>query len=611
MTECGDVITRRDASAAIGSFDEDGRTVEVIWAAGGAVKRYSWDEGYYMEELSMDPKHIRLDRFQAGMSLLDSHDASSMESRLGTVLPGSVRISGGKAYATVKLSRKARAEELLQDLRDGHPFPVSVGYRTHAYEKREGDGNQLPTLRAIDWEPMELTACPVPADAGAHSRKEDTAMTTKNRTSFPPLEPTEEDLDSIRMFGPSEKKALVERLGLGDDFYRRHARKDETAFREAMIEEAAVRYEETRTGGFADLVSQRDDPADRIRAMGEALHHRFQPQTGISERAREYVGLPIPELARVCLHARGHATTGMAPSQLVTRALHTTSDFPEILGSAVGRSLRESYEAAPAPIKAVARKTTARDFRAKHAVAFSEAPTLEKVNEHGEFKSGTMKEGRESYKIDTFGKIFGITRQAMVNDDLSAFEQIPAKLGRAAKAFEATFLTDLVQSNPVMGDGAALFHASHKNLASSGTFLSAASLSVARLAMRRQTGLAAELIAVAPKFLIVAPELETEAEKLLAEISAAKSTDVNVFSKLTLIVEPRLSLNSGLTWYLAAGTNEIDGLEYAYLEGNEEPQIETKAGFELDGVQIRVRLDFGAGFVDHRGWYKNPGAVAL
>lgn len=154
------------------SFNEEDRTVEIIWAAGATVKRYSMDEGYYMEELSMDPKHIRLDRFKSGMSLLDTHASDSMANRLGTVVPGSVRIAGGKAYATVRLSRKQAAEDLFQDLKDGHPFPVSVGYRVHKLERREGRAGTLPTLKAIDWEPYELSAVPVPADGGAHSRAE-------------------------------------------------------------------------------------------------------------------------------------------------------------------------------------------------------------------------------------------------------------------------------------------------------------------------------------------------------------------------------------------------------------------------------------------------------
>lgn len=152
------------------TFNEEDRTVDIIWAAGAPVTRYSWDEGYYTELLSMEPAHIRLGRFESGMSLLDTHDQYSMDNRLGTVVPGSVRVEGGKAYATVKLSRKQRAEELFQDLKDGHPFPVSVGYRTYAYEKRDAEEGGRPTFKAIDWEPMELSAVPVSADGGAHSR---------------------------------------------------------------------------------------------------------------------------------------------------------------------------------------------------------------------------------------------------------------------------------------------------------------------------------------------------------------------------------------------------------------------------------------------------------
>jgi hypothetical protein len=75
---------------------------------------------------------------------------------------------------------------------------------------------------------------------------------------------------------------------------------------------------------------------------------------------------------------------------------------------------------------------------------------------------------------------------------------------------------------------------------------------------------------------------------------------------LSMVVEPRLS--SATRWYVSADPAEIDGLEYAYLAGGEGPQIETKAGWDVDGVEIRVILDFGAGFIDWRGWYANAGA---
>ena len=109
-----------------------------------------------------------------------------------------------------------------------------------------------------------------------------------------------------------------------------------------------------------------------------------------------------------------------------------------------------------------------------------------------------------------------------------------------------------------------------------------------------------------PASLVVPPELETTAEKLLSAVQAAKTGDVNPFSTLGLIVEPRLT--SATAWYVVADTTTIDGLEYAYLEGAPGPQTETRQGFDVDGLEIKLRLDFGAGFVDWRGWYKNAGA---
>lgn len=350
------------------------------------------------------------------------------------------------------------------------------------------------------------------------------------------------------------------------------------------------------------------DPEVRVRSMGEALYTRVNPRHQPSDHARPFVGLSIPEIARDLLRTRSISTTGLSTAAVIERALHSTSDFPIILGDTVGRTLREAYSAAPSGVRQLGRSTTAKDFRAKHRIMLSAAPTLEKVNEHGEFKSGSMGESQESYKIDTFGRIIGITRQALVNDDLGAFTDLSRRMGQAAAAFEADFLVNLIRegtgAGPVLSDGKRLFHTDHGNLAASGGAIAEGTLSTARVAMRRQTGLKGELISVTPRYLVVSPENETTAEKIVSAIQAATVDDVNVFTKLIVVVEPRFTGNA---WYLVADPAEIDGLEYAYLEGEPGPQITTQAGFDVDGVRMRIRLDFGAGFVDHRGWYRNPG----
>lgn len=617
VPDMDELMTRRAPAARADKLDVQDRTVEVVWAAGAKVRRRSLD-GPFIEELSMDPAHVRLGRLNVGASVLDAHSAWSMKDRIGTVVPGSARIENGRGYATIRLSTNELGETLLRDLEAGHRLQISVGYRIHKSERLENEDDELPTLRAIDWEPYELSAVPVPADPRAHTRSEKSVMSKNSATAIgddheePTLVPSERALGiaerrdmALRIFGEDDAAEY------GDEIERVISATRRKTAREVRAALHGLRVDiQDRTsisfvpGGHNGRTM--DNPEFRRAAMAEALTHRVSPSDELSEPARQFVGLTIPELARACLERAGQRTTMMSQSMLVRAGLNTTSDFPLILADTVNRRLRAAYTAAPSAIKQLARKTTARDFRDKHSLTLSEAGRLTKVNEHGEYTSSTFVESGEKYRLATYGKIFGITRQALVNDDLGAFDSIPTKLGRAADAFEAQFLADLIASNPVMSDSKSLFHTDHKNLAESGDTLSGSTLSAARLAMRKQVSLGGELISVTPKFLLVPPDLETTAEKVLAEIAAAKVDDVNPFSKkLTLVVEPRLADTKA--WYISAAPSEIEGLEYAYLEGEEGPQIEHEQGFEVDGMRFKVRLDFGAAFLDWRGWYKNPG----
>ena len=287
------------------------------------------------------------------------------------------------------------------------------------------------------------------------------------------------------------------------------------------------------------------------------------------------------DMARELLTLRGESTMSLSPATLITRALHTTSDFPIILGDTVGRVLRDAYQAAPSGVRRLGRQTTARDFRSVNKVMLGEAPLLEKLNEHGEIKAGTMAEAREAYRVETWARKIGITRQVLVNDDLGAFADLARRMGQAAAETEARILVALLESNtgngPKLSDNKTLFHADHGNKAGSGAAISDATLSAARLALRTQTGVEDRTIRVTPRNLLVPPVLETEAEKWLASVSPARADDVNPFAgALLLAVEPRLS--NAARWYVTADPAEIDGLEYAYLAGGE---VESKSGWEV------------------------------
>lgn len=204
-----------------------------------------------------------------------------------------------------------------------------------------------------------------------------------------------------------------------------------------------------------------------------------------------------------------------------------------------------------------------------------------------------------------------IERVTLVKPVRVGFTTIPAAMGVAALNFEAAQLVAKIEGNPLMSDGIAVFdvdaHGNARESASTDPGASrvgalGADLGAARTAMRRKTGLDGGPIDVAPRFVLVPPELETDMQRALAEIQATTADDFNPFAGLSLVVEPRLTSPS--RWYVVADPATVDGLEYAYLEGAPGPQIFTRAGFEVDGTEIKVRLDFGCGWVDHRGWYR-------
>jgi hypothetical protein len=573
-------VKTRAAEFNPSSWDEEKRSFQVAFATETPVKRRD-RKGVYNEVLSLEGL-----RSVDTVPVLDTHSRGSLNNLLGSA--SEIKIENGEARANVRLSQAGDvAERVAVDLTDGIKPGVSCGYVIHKWG--EAVKNGIRTLTAIDWELLEISLVPIPADAatGLRSKERDVKMDNEiNRA----------DLNrSIR--------AIADKAGLG------RAWADEKIDGEFSLEEVReMAFEDMKTRGADRRVSSighsdatLDNPQVRASAMADALYSRIAG-TEPSEIGKNYAGLSIVDMARECVRVGGQSVIGITGERALERALHTTSDFPLLLTETTNRTLRDAYKNAPGGIRLAGRKKTATDFRPLSRVQLSGAPELEKVNEHGEFKSGTMSVAKETYKLETYGRIIGFTRQALVNDDLGAFADVTARMGREAANFENKYLASLLAANDVMDDGKPVFGVDHKNVAGTGTEVTVDALAAARLAIREVKGLNGEHISATPKYLICGPLSETAAEKALASLYATKEVDVNPFSnRLQLIVDARL----GKEWYVVAG--DVDGLEYCYLSGQEGPQIDSKVGFEIDGVQFKVRLDFAAAFVDYRGWYRNAG----
>src|SRR5699024_8480473 len=108
------------------------------------------------------------------------------------------------------------------------------------------------------------------------------------------------------------------------------------------------------------------------------------------------------------------------------------------------------------------------DFKQAKRVGLDAFPALAEVKEDAEYTYATVGDFAEPVVLATYGKMFKITRQAIVNDDMDAFTRIPMKMGRAARRTVGNLVYAILTGNPSMSDSTTLFHANHGNLAGSG-----------------------------------------------------------------------------------------------------------------------------------------------
>lgn len=643
------------------TFNEADNSVEVVWTTGAPVRRASWNYGEHIETLEVTTRALRLGRLNDGAPFLDSHDQYRLSAVIGSVVPGSVRIAGGQGLARVQFSNDPSVARIVAKVREGHLRNISVGYHVHTYQLFTDDDGP-DEYRAVDWEPVEISLVSVPADPGCQLRERNDDMTrvieggrrqrSQNHQTPPAVQNRGSDAlaagdegesqdgghpdDHLRPArrerqerAPARGRGVTEAqirdlCGRADDLPRAFEREllddhadEPLSLRELQtrISDELVRIRERPsvdlrgggpTGGFTD---QQDGPVGTLRArMADALYARMSG-TAPTEQGREFVGASLVDMARGLLEARGERVRWASASSVVQRiGQHSTSDFATIMSSAAHRYLIDVVRDYPSPLRQIARQRTANDFRMITVAQLSANPALLAVKENGEIKRGSVAEMKEAYRLHTYARIFGITRQALINDDLGAFTSVFNGWGRAGAELEASLLASLVIGDgPVMDDGKTLYHADHGNKAGAGAAITVASLSAGRQAMRGQKDIdGTSPLNIGPKFLVVGAAKETEAEQVLATLAAAQVSDVNPFAgRLELIVDNRLPGNS---WRLFADPAAWPVLEEARLAGQEDVYVESRLGFDVDGIETKARLDIGAAAVDWRGSYLNPGA---
>ena len=607
------------------TVDVEERTVEVTWTTGASVARRDM-EGDYLEQLSMSPEAIRMDRLNSGAPLLNSHSAADLSDVVGVVERAWVDQEIGRAL--VRFSSREEVTPIFNDVRDGIIRNISVGYRVWKYERDEQ--GETPVMRAVDWEPHELSLVPIPADSGAQVRSE--LLTPNSPEKDSPMDENRElegtvEVEAIqpetRSASPEDIQAAIsaERRRVAE--IRRTVRaagldadladqleQDGTSVDEArklVIDQMAAKQAEMPARTQVQVAVTADEGDKRAACMEAALEAR----TGLKDwddQSRAYVSSSLLDMAKESVTRSGQNLSGMSRSEIASRAMHSTSDFPLLLSNIARKTLKAAYEAETQTWRPLSRQRNMPDFKPSYELEIAGQIIPEPLLEGGEYKAATVKEQSQSWRIYTYGKKISVTRQLIINDDLDALSRIPSMIGRGMSLFESNQVWALITGNAQTNyDSTALFHSSHNNTGTG--VIAEQAISDARKALRNQKDIADNRINLRPRFMIVPAALETTAQKFLTGVNPTATQDVNVFANsLGLIVEPRLDDASELIYYVTADPAQIDMIAHGYLQGEQGPQVETVAERDPDGTCIYARLDFGTTLLNHRGFFKSTGA---
>jgi ATP-dependent protease ClpP protease subunit len=346
----------------------------------------------------------------------------------------------------------------------------------------------------------------------------------------------------------------------------------------------------------------------------------------------EYAGMTMKELAQESLVHLGVRKRWHDPMAMVSAAFrpgvvlgsaftprmdsvgyHSTSDFSEITSNVAHKSLLNGFEDAEESFERWTARGTLTDFKTHSRIDMNLFPSLAAVPQGAEYKYVTTGDRAQTWTLATYGNIFAITRQSIINDDLSVFTRIPSRMGRAARRTVGDLVYALLTDNPTMPDSVALFHADHDNLVEGtpGGAPSVDTIKAAHTAMatQRDPDNNAAALGIRPKYLICPIALEMTAKMLAASQYQPGETFVPnpVAGTFEVISDARLDIHNAAGWYMAADPNTVDTIEVGYLNGVSQPTMEQRDGFNVDGVEFKVRLDAAAQVFDHRGLYSNEG----
>lgn len=618
------------------SINQEKRTVILSFASEQPVSRW-----FGAEVLQIDSQSVNLARFNSGLGvLLFNHNRNAV---IGKILRAWIDETVNKAYAEVEFDTDDDSERIWQKVLSKTLRGDSVGYGVDSWEevssgKTSSSGRVVgPAYVALRWTPYEISIVSVPADdsvgigraleddddpeedsSNEEEERGDDTMTTKKTDTAGREQPSGAPAPSVadtivpesgREAMEAERQRCAGIMNLCRDFSVDAAPYISAGRSLAEVQADVLRQlkEKNQPTETARSSVGEEERTKFVRAASDAVLLRNgskieKPADG----AQELRSMRLRDLMIDCVERQGNSKARYMDDQsLIREALTGGGAFAGILSNTANKSLSDGYAAAETTFELWTGKGSNPDFKQATHYRLSEAGELKQITESGEFKADEAKEESVKKSVLTFGRSWSLSRQAIIDDDLSALTKLPARYAAAARRG----INKLVYKTLANGT----FTTQQGNLAKTASAPTIASLGAGRAAMRKQKNVRGEeTLNIAPKFIITPSDLETSTEQLLTSITDPALANPNVRNpfagKLQQVTDAELDQYSLTAWYLAAAAGLVDTIEVTYLNGQETPVIESQIAFDVLGMKWRIYIDYGVTQLDYRGLFKNPGA---
>ena len=606
MERLHEMTMTRELAARADAVNEAERTAELTFSSETPYKRW-----FGPEILDHSDGSVDLTRLQEIGVLLFNHEPDHPIGRVEKVWIG----DDSRGHALVKFDTDEESDRIFKKVSGGSLRGVSVGYRIKEYTQlKEGETSKDgrfkgPAVIVSQWEPLEISIVSVPADAGVGVGRsiEDLKGMNKDMDNKPEIKnqtdmdvKVKKDIQNAAIEQERTRNAEITKLCRSfelnpDDYIAKGLTIEET--RAEVLKELAKRSSPVSV----EVLSDESEKFCAAAADGLAMRAGINISKP-SDGAESFRGMSLMRLAgNICEREGGKP--GRMDSETLLRSVFSggSGAFPNILANVGHKALMKGYNEVPATFQYWTAKGSNPDFKPSTRVGLGAADELLPVTEMGEFKSSEVTDMGQQTTVHTFGREWSLTRQAIINDDLSALTRLPAAYGAAARR------TINKQAYELLTNGTGIFTSAHKN-SGTGT-LSIESLKEAKAAMSKQKDPSGKMyLNIQPVYLIVPAELEVEAATLIA--SAVDPTKNNAYpnpfaNRLTVIADP--NIEDPKAWYLAAAPGVLPGIEVTYLNGQENPTMRTFTDTDVLGIKYQIYMDFGVNLLDYRAFYKSTG----